>query len=276
MTVDDLGKHRRRREALRTDQRQFRDVADSIGTTVCEVIASASEIAEAVKRLVGEVDGGPHRTVKADLETLNPFIESLIEKHGELLVGAGFVADPEFLEDAAHWMDWRLAGDNEFRQLEVSLDANDISNYDYINAEWFESPKQGADSAIVGPYVDFGGTNAYVVTITVPVRVDDVFLGVAGADLSVDRVEAVLRRMTRRLGLVAVVITPEGRVVASSIPRQYPGTLLRNLDSRRRVSRPADPAMRIFDCPGLPWRLVVLGCTDPGACELGCGRCASG
>ena len=270
--MDELVQQRRKHDALRTEQRRFREVADSIGTTVCEVIGSASEIAAAVERLVGDVEGGPHRTVKADLETLNPFIESLIEKHGELLVGAGFVADPEFLEDAAHWMDWRLAGDNEFRQLEVSLDANDISNYDYIHAEWFESPKRGADAAIVGPYVDFGGTNAYVVTITVPVRLDDVFLGVAGADLSVDRVEAILRRMTRRLGLAAMVITAEGRVVASSIPRQYPGTLLRNLDSRRRGGGHADPAMRIFDCPGLPWRLVVLSCDDPSACELGCVR----
>jgi len=256
------------------DDRRWNDVADAIGSTFCAVIDSARAIGAAVQTVASGVEGGPQNTSAAILESLEPCIESVIERHGGILIGAGFVADPGFLKDASHWMDWRLAGEGAFARLEVSHDVDDVANYDYTTSRWFGEPKRGADVAIVGPYVDYGGTNAYVVTVTVPVRSGDRFLGVAGADVSVDRVEAVLRRMTRDVGIGAMIVTKEGRIVASSAPRHYPGTLLRHLDGRRRTRRDAQASTRVLDCPGLPWRLVVLGCEDPSGCSPESACCA--
>lgn len=262
MPVNELLGRRGRQRVMPSDQRALREVADDIGSTVHDVLVSVRSLALAVENLADGVQGVPNSTTRSDLETLHPLIESLIEQHCGLLLGAGFVADPDFLQDVAHWLDWRQAIGGGYSSMEVTLDANDVANYDYIHAEWFEVPKSGAPFAIVGPYVDLGGTNAYTITITVPVRLGDSFLGVAGADISVDRVEGLLRRMTRTIGLAAMVVTDEGRVIASSVPRQCPGTLLRDLNLDVDGGKHVSQGLLAFDCAGLPWRLVVLGFRD--------------
>jgi hypothetical protein len=272
--MDELTERRSRKQAARLDRDALNEVAEYVGSTVGDVLVSVRGLGQAVERLVEEIDGGRDAATRADVETLHPLIENLIERHTGLLVGAGFVADPDFLNDVAHWLDWRLLKEDGYGTMEVTLDANDVANYDYINTEWFRIPKQGAPSAIIGPYVDLGGTNAYVVTITVPVRVDGDFLGVVGADISVDRIEGVLRRLTRKVGLAAMVVTGEGRVIASSVPRQCPGTLLRNLKLNDREGVKSAKGLAVYECRDLPWRLVVLGCEDPGDCALECGACS--
>lgn len=265
--VDELAERRKRKAGAEFDPRPFRDVADSISTSIQTVRASVDALRRAVIRLAEATDDSSVRLSKADLQRLHPLLEGMIEQFGGLLVGAGFVAEPDFLADAAHWLEWRMANDDGFSTMEVTLDANEIADYNYVESEWFAAPKRGVETSVVGPYVDFGGTNAYVVTLTIPVRSGERFMGVVGADLSVDRVEAMLRRLTRTVGLAAMVVTHEGRVIASSVPRQYPGTLLRGLPAVLERAARGEQRVHIFDCGDLPWHLVVLGCADPRNCD---------
>lgn len=271
--MDELKAHRDKKRLTSPEFAALREVADSIGSRVDAVAASIDVIRDEVLRLIQTVEGGPEHTVMADLERLHPVIESMLEAHRGMLVGAGFVTDPEFFQDAAQWLEWRLAKDGHFSRMQVTLDANDVANYDYLRSAWFELPKSGVETAVVGPYVDFGGTNDYVVTITKPVSFKGRFIGIAGADLSVDRVEGILRRMTRAIGLAAMVVTAEGRVIASGVPRVYPGALLRGLKLEVEASEQATQGLHVLRCGGSPWRLVVLSCRDPRACERGCRAC---
>lgn len=271
--MDELSAHRVKQRLAKPAFAALRDVAASIGSRVDAVASSIDDIRDAVLALIRTAENDSGHTVKADLERLHPVIESALEAHLGTLVGAGFVADPEFLQDEPQWLEWRLAKDGEFTQMHVSLDADDVANYDYPSSPWFELPKAGAEMAVVGPYVDFGGTNDYVVTITKPVRLDGRFIGVAGADLSVDRVEGILRRMTRTIGLAAMVVTTEGRVIASSVPRMYPGALLRGLRLDVDENALSPQGLHILPCGGSPWRLVVLSCGDPRSCNRECRSC---
>ena len=272
--VDELAERRARKVNEGFDPAPFREVAESISTSIQTVRSSVDSLRRAVIRLAQSHDGSDSKFSKEDLRRLHPLLEGMIEQFGGLLLGAGYVAEPDVLADAAHWLEWRMAKDGEFSTLEVTIDANDIADYNYVESDWFSGPKNGVELSVVGPYVDFGGTNEYVVTLTLPVRLGESFLGVVGADLNVDRVEAILRRLTRTAGLAAMVVTSEGRVIASSVPRQYPGTLLRGLPRMLAAAERGERPLHVFDCDGLPWRLVVLGCTDPASRDGLIGECA--
>jgi hypothetical protein len=238
-------------------ERYAREAAGQISSLVGGVFGSIDRIRGAVLELVGSPPS-PEHPARGDLERLRPLLEELLRGHGKLLLGCGFVADPSLLVDAKRWLEWwRWDPDGSISRLEVKLEGELLVTYDYGAAEWFTSPQHGQERSIVGPYVDVGGMNAYVLTLTVPVRSHGQFRGVAGADLSADRVEAVVRRMTRTIGVEAIVVNAEGRILASSVPRQYPGTLLRGLDLGGRNGSLVAEGRRGYHCPGLPWRLVV-------------------
>lgn len=273
--MDELRERRLAKQNLLSDLKYPRVLTENISRTVQGVMASVEEIRQAIIDLVDSPDhnGNPIRPSRADLETLHPLLEQILKRHGRLLAGAGFVSDPEFLQDAAAWLEWRTGRDGNYSSLDVTLDAKKLDNYDYLRAEWFQTPRDGAPSAIVGPYVDLGGTNAYVVTLTVPVLVHGTFAGVVGADLLVDQIEGIVRNTTRTIGFecpTAVVVTQEGRVLASNIPRQSPGTLLRELNFTAGDNENSESRLRAYECQGIPWKLVVVTCENPTACPLPC------
>lgn len=239
-------------------------VVAAMSATLAGVLEAIGSLREDVVALVTK--RAPDRVTKADLRTLHPRIEAMIRAFDGLIVGAGMVVDPGFLKDTTHWVDWRMADPKGFHALEVTLDASAVSNYDYTETPWFTLPRDGADKAVVGPYVDFGGTNAYIVTVTLPVVADGRFIGVVGADLSVDHIELVLRRLTRSLGMAAMVVTEGGRVVASSVPRQHPGMLVPGLDAALAAPARGRRRLQVIAFAPVPWRLVVFACADPRAC----------
>ena len=72
---------------------------------------------------------------------------------------------------------------------QYSFDPESIDFYDYTRADWFlVSYREGARS-VAGPYIDFGGVNDYILTMTTPILPGRSFAGVAGADLRVDELE---------------------------------------------------------------------------------------
>lgn len=246
---------------------QVRDPASAaghIGEAISAIEASVHEIRTAVLQLVeecGDQEGHPNC---GDLETLQPLLERLLESHRGLVAGAGFVAEPGVLCDAQQWLEWRMGRRGAFSRLEVTLDSTALSHYDYLHAAWFERPRSGAALTLTGPYVDLGGVNQYIVTLTIPITRGDRFLGVAGADVLVDRVEGVLRQLTRAMGRGAIVLTEEGRILASSVPRQHPGALVRGVDLSVGSGQVAAPGLLAYRCGSLPWTLLVA---EPTLCH---------
>jgi hypothetical protein len=135
--------------------------------------------------------------------------------------------------------------------LRPNLDPASVWFYDYTEAEWFTAPRDTAQRSLVGPYVDIGGTNDYMLTLTMAARLGTEFLGVAGADIAIDSLELVVRQHTRRLGAHAILVNTEGRVIASSTGQAHPGALL-SASRAPLLERHSASA-----CPGLPLTLLV-------------------
>jgi len=160
---------------------------------------------------------------ESDLAAVRELIVQLVMED-EITVGLGFIAAPGVVEDRERYLMWWERQGDRISRLRLNFDPSSIDVYDYLQMEWFQLARSGQDRVAFGPYVDYSGSGLYIVTATVPVRVDGTFVGVAGADLLASELERRLVAVLRRSPREAVLVGPERRVVAANTPRWVVGT----------------------------------------------------
>jgi hypothetical protein len=177
--------------------------------------------------------------------------------------GAGVVAAPGVIADRHRHLEWwqrTASADGDpvgFARIRLNLDPESIDLYDYLDMDWYTVPRLAGRRHVFGPYVDFSGADRYVLTLTVPVfddpapaaRVpagaappprtptDPEFLGVAGADMRMSKLEPKLLAILRSVPVPAVLVTPERRVIAANTPQ---------MDLRHPPRPPPRPRSRWF------------------------------
>ncbi len=135
------------------------------------------------------------------------------------LLGSGFVAAPDALDDRRLYLAWwQGAGRDFLGEAEVPATGEAI---DYTRQPWFRGPERTGKLTIAGPYVDFVCADEYVLTTTLPVYADGRMVGVAGADTSVETLETLLLPGLREIG--ATLVSSHGRVVVSAAPHRATG-----------------------------------------------------
>jgi len=213
------------------------------------VLASVTEVAEAMTSVAAAARAGRRPLRRADLAALRPLVAQVLARHRGFAAGAGVVLAPDALTDAPRCIDWWWADSvSGPGHLEVDLDPGSAEFYDYTTTEWYREPARTGRPCIAGPYVDYICTHKYTFTVSVPVVDDGRFMGVAGADILAGEVERMLLpglSMLGRANRPAVLVSGNGRVIASSTARILPGTVLR--PPAASMMRAADP---------LPWTLV--------------------
>ena len=191
------------------------------------------------------------------------------------IIGAGYVAEPGFIQDAPWHLAWWLGDLNTFgmgldapriRRLDAIEDPASESFRDYTRLEWWRVPTHTGLPHITGPYVDYLCTDEYTLTLTAPVFDRDRMIGVAGADLYVEDVERSLLPTMRAVGSGITLINASGRVVLSTDPHLATGTLLRAeglVDTLHRLDGVAGEQVSLPDgrsivgCPNCGLALVV-------------------
>ncbi|MEV0974671.1 cache domain-containing protein [Microtetraspora glauca] len=199
-------------------------VAERIRALLGGVFDALDELgAEVVRRRRALLDEG-RRLKEAHLGMLEPFIKEELARQ-PMADGLGFLAAPDVIggvERYIHW--WHRTGDTVAR-MRLNFDPTSVDLYDYLQMDWFVAARDRGERAVFGPYVDYTGANRYVLTLTVPVS-DEIFLGVAGADLAMSDVEPALLRALRSAGRDALLVSAERRVVAANTPRWVVGSRL--------------------------------------------------
>lgn len=189
----------------------------------------------------------PRQLATADLASLDEVTQQSLLQAMPLLHGAGFVADVDLLSDAPRGIRWWVTGpDGTVARGRHLVDLTRPDHYEYVDLEWFTGPKAGESRCVFGPYVDYGGTNDYSITLSVPAQLGGRFLGVAAADLALERVEQVLGPALQRVPGTAVIANAEGQVVLSASPAYVVGSILPALDESARIP-----------CPAIPWSVCV-------------------
>ncbi|PSK90483.1 hypothetical protein CLV63_12217 [Murinocardiopsis flavida] len=182
-----------------------------------------------------------------DIAEVRPIVLDWLGGDRDLVVGAGMIVAPGLLADQPRRLEWWHSApgcDPVF--LDVDLDPESLEFYDYARAEWFRLPRETGARHVAGPYVDFGGTDRYMLTLTLPVRSDGVFLGVVGADVPAGLLEARLLPALAALGADAALVNTGRRVIVSTSAGAPSGSLLTGA---------AEPGA-VHPVPGLPWLLL--------------------
>jgi signal transduction histidine kinase len=159
--------------------------------------------------------------------------------------------------------------------------------YDYRapGQEWYQGPKNSRALFFSEPYFDEGAGNASMVSLTVPViGKNQEFLGVAGADLSLEQIRRMVSGIHIRLHMdaaidktndqIAYLVSRSGRIIAHPEPtlmlrKDFPGAALSTLPAGKEIARQAEGtatftannrAMRVYwaTAPMAGWKLVLV------------------
>lgn len=147
-----------------------------------------------------------------------------------------------------------------------------VVTYDYHDPkqDWYSGPKRTGALYITEPYFDEGGSDITMVSITRPVR-DRTgrFIGVAGADISLQDIDTRLQSSDGDMFLVSKAGTVIGHPEARLMPRKgYAGERLRNLPAGPVIAAQASGSTRAVvngsprtfvwqTAPLTGWRVVI-------------------
>lgn len=204
-------------------------------TELCDgIFAHILEWRDAIAAYVdaegGVVDRNGIDTVVAEL------VSPLLGEESGTVVGAGFVAHPEFVSGAPWHLAWWLGESNTFRlngtrtgirRLQANEDPAADGFRDYTTLEWWRRPIQDGRPHITGPYVDYVCTDEYTLTFTTPVSYRGRVIGVVGADIYVRDVERILLPRLHSPHATVSVVNEAGRVLVSTDARLATGSLMR-------------------------------------------------
>jgi signal transduction histidine kinase len=159
--------------------------------------------------------------------------------------------------------------------------------YDYRapGQEWYQGPKNSKSLFFTEPYFDQGAGNTSMVSLTVPVLgKNKEFLGVAGADLSLEQVRRIVNGIHIRLHMdkaseksddqMAYLVSRSGRIIAHPEPtlmlrKDFPGAEISTLPAGKEIAQLAEGfatfssggrAMRAYwaTAPLARWKLVLV------------------
>ncbi|CCH79769.1 Putative GntR-family transcriptional regulator (modular protein) [Nostocoides japonicum T1-X7] len=146
----------------------------------------------------------------------------------DLVHGVGFMAEVGLLPEAEYWMEWwQRASDGTFdrdysHQLDPSLD----DFYEYGSQDYLTRPRATGRPNAMGPYIDHGGVDDYLVTVSLPVAREGTFLGVICIDIRVAGLERALSPWLARADGTCLVLNAESRVLLSNAVRYNVGDVL--------------------------------------------------
>lgn len=96
------------------------------------------------------------------------------------------------------------------------MDPNREDFYDYESREFIAQPRETRRAWATGPYVDYGGADEYIVTISVPITFDDRFLGIVASDFLVADLERLLSPWLATPERTVLLVNADQRVIVSN------------------------------------------------------------
>jgi hypothetical protein len=229
--------------------------ARQLNSTVGLIFSQVRQLVDVTIELWERVQSEGRQPVSKDLALLRPAIDEQLLSTGAFGCGGGVIVDPGCLADREMHLEWwYLADGGKTLPLRPNFDRRRENFYDYTNMPWYSRPRDSGSGSVEGPYVDLYGTNMYVLTFTMPIIVSGNFIGVAGLDLSLHNVERMLIRSLMKLDNEAVLISTDGRVIASNTANWMVGDLAPKLLD----PRPMQGVRLVLDEPEAGWSLIQL------------------
>lgn len=147
--------------------------------------------------------------------------------------GLGVIAEIGIIPANRHWLSWwkRTHDGRLVRDESHVLDSSRDDFYDYENREFIARPRSTSLPWATGPYVDYGGVDDYVITISIPILDAGRFLGIAGADILLADMERVLAPWLAATNEPVLLLNSESRVIISNTAEYSVGTFVDGLQT---------------------------------------------
>lgn len=246
------------------DQRAERSAAalGRIARIIEPVFEVASELAAHTLVCVNRAEHAQQPITAETLSALDEPIIRLLTDNRSLITGAGVATAPDALADRHLWMQWWIQGSDGLEQIHPQLDEKAPHFYDYPAAVWFTESARDLAPHLAPPHFDDGGTDTWMITAAVPILTHGRLLGLACAEITLERVGELVAPTLQALPMPAALVSPEGLVVASAHPRMQPGDPVAEL-AHQAVGEAStffaehSPDVTIARSPALSWRIVV-------------------
>lgn len=159
------------------------------------------------------------RTLFSHLEEIDPATH-----------GLGVIAEVGVVPGHTYWLDWwhRTQAGNLERDTRHVMDPHRDDFYDYESREFIAHPRKYLVPWATGPYVDYGGVDDYLVTVSVPIIREGSFLGVAAADLLVADLERTFAPWLADAKGPCLLLNAEERVIVSNTVTHNVGDVVRS------------------------------------------------
>ncbi len=222
--------------------------AANIAALFESVFGELDTLSSRISSTLIETRGSRSHFVEADLKKVKPITLAFLAKH-EFVAAAGVILSPGTIDPSRGTIEWWRHSDSGTNSKVVfNLTPETGSFYDMETLSWFYNTVQAGTRAITGPYVDYGGLDQYIMTLTFPLDLGTNVTGMVGCDIEVGSIEAIIVPMLRRIPADAALLNADGRVILGNSGQFLVGTRVR--------TTPPDGAIILVDAPALRLSLV--------------------
>lgn len=163
-----------------------------------------------------------------DVESLSQHVEAII-KDSPAVIGSGYIAAPGAVDGAIRYMLWLQQRGSAIKRLRLNFDTTDLEAYDYVEMDWYVRTRDQLRPKLIGPYLDYSGSDVLVITLTLPVLSGAEFLGVVAIDLMAQAAEELITTELCQLRGDVIVVNRDRTVVATNSVRWMPGERLASM-----------------------------------------------
>ncbi|MFJ6418696.1 cache domain-containing protein [Paeniglutamicibacter sp. NPDC091659] len=183
-----------------------------------------------------------------DLAGLQELAAAFLQEH-PFACGSGATFSSARVAEGQGLLEWWTPGPRGAEKLVLDLDPGGERFYDYERLPFFTAAERTGEETIWGPYVDYLGSDEYILTHTAPFYVHGQFTGVAGYDVTVRALEEALLPTMRLISGHAALLNASNRVIIGNSGAYLVGDRIK--------AAPAGSRIVPLDIPHLGFSMLV-------------------
>ena len=205
------------------------EIRSLVKTLVRELTAIAKESAPA---LGGDMPF-PEARARISLAVLQRF-----DSFPSIVTGVGVNAEVDVIPSQPYWIQWwRRTEHGPIEDNHHVMDPSHEDFYDYRDMEYMTNPRERRKPWAQGPYVDYGGVDDYILTISVPAIAGGEFRGISLVDVLVSDLESWLAPWLVSMN-ECVLLNSDNRVIVSNSVRYGVGEVVSGVTGADVVTFP--------------------------------------
>lgn len=211
-----------------------KNATNRISTWFIEMYEDLTALANNAEREIARSRGKRSAISERDLKSVQSAAEVFLSKHASP-EAAGIIIRPGIVGSDGDIEWWKRDETGSTSRVLFTLTPQTAGFYDFETLEWFRNVVETGRPTLTGPYLDYAGMDQYILTLTVPFRMDGEIIGAAGCDIELPALEAALMPMLRTIDADAALVSGHDRIVLGNSGRFLVGNRVSALPANGHV-----------------------------------------